>query len=121
MLKQFRRTWPDPVDQKYEPEHRDKKFKSKTEFGRWLSITSTHEIHFADEGQDALIWYIDKGGEVLHCEPFQASVWNGVIVDLEALEIGNYIKALSSPHDTKEEKSTRTYTFTVLKIVKTKR
>lgn len=34
-------------------------------------------IHLKDGGQDFLWWDIDKGGMVVDCGPFQATVWQG--------------------------------------------
>lgn len=45
-------------------------------------------IHFEDCGQDFLSWVLDEEGQVIDCQPCQGWVWNGSIVDLESVEIG---------------------------------
>jgi hypothetical protein len=84
------------ADQKYFPEYKDKKFKSEQEFKDWLEKISITKICFKDNGQDCLYWYIDDGGEILHCEPFQSAIWNGRIVDLETVKIGDQIGLINA-------------------------
>lgn len=98
------------MDQKFYPEHREKRFASKRAFKIWLNNTATHRIHFKDEGQDCLIWWIDGGGEVLHSE-LQPSVWNGMVVDLYRLKVGNEIGVMDS-----DNMRTAFYDFVVRKI-----
>jgi hypothetical protein len=105
----------DVTKQKYYSEHKAKKFKDLKDFGRWLSAKCLYEVRFEDHGQDALIWYLDAGGEVLHCEPFQASVWNGMIVDLSRLKVGKEIGVMDTPNQ-----QTKFYDFVVKSISLTK-
>ena len=62
----------------------------------WLKKTTDVKICFKDNGQDCLYWYIDDGGEILHCEPFQSSIWNGKIVDLRTVKIGNQVGLINT-------------------------
>lgn len=71
------------------PQYKNKKFKNATEFEKWLKKTATKKIIFEDDGQDFLEWYIDKYGEVLHCAPFQAQLWNGTMVDVYNMRVGS--------------------------------
>lgn len=32
-------------------------------------------VHFQDNGQDFLLWFIDESGTVIDCQPFQAAFW----------------------------------------------
>ena len=73
------------------PKYRDKKFKSKENFEKWLNKLTKFKIEFKDDGQDFLKWYLDKRGEVLHCEPFQSSVWNGTMVDIKRRKGREYL------------------------------
>ena len=74
--------------QKYEAEYADLKFKDEKEFNAWLKKNAAVKIEFEDSHQDFLEWYLDAGGEVLHCAPFQSQVWNGTLVLMAALEEG---------------------------------
>lgn len=103
--------------QAYHPKYRDLKFKNETEFGRWLSATAAYKITFKDEGQDCLVWYIDKHGEVLHAEPFQSGIWSGMCVDLSALKVGENVSVVAN-HLAPKKKYT-TFDFVVVKIEKT--
>lgn len=67
------------------------RFKSKDEFNEWLAKTAKYKIDFEDHGQDFLSWWIDKRGEVIHCEPFQSSVWNGTMVMTNSIKVGKQI------------------------------
>lgn len=69
-------------------QYKDKKFKSKKAFETWLKKIAKYHIRFEDKGQDFLEWWLDERGEILHSTPFQASVWNGTMVDIYSLEIG---------------------------------
>ena len=97
--------------QKYYPEHKDKKFKDSNLFEVWLKQTAVKKIYFQDNGQDCLIWWIDNGGEVLYSQPFQASIWNGKIVDLQWLSIGREIGLINA-----EKMQTDLYDFIIDKI-----
>ena len=68
--------------------YKNTKFKTKKEFKNWLKKLTKYHICFEDKGQDFLEWWLDERGEILHCEPFQASVWNGKMVDIGSLKIG---------------------------------
>lgn len=74
-----------------EPQYKDKKFKSKEAFEKWLKETAKYKITFEDDGQDFLVWFIDERGEVIHCTPFQASVWNGMMVCVDRIKIGQFL------------------------------
>ena len=76
---------------KKKPEFKDKKFKNDKEFKFWLDGTVKYTVSLEDKGQDFLKFYIDKGGEILHAEPFQSSIWNGKIVDTLSIEVGKKI------------------------------
>ncbi|MCK9370247.1 hypothetical protein M0R04_10105 [Candidatus Dojkabacteria bacterium] len=67
--------------------YKNKKFKSKEEFENWLKTYCEIKVVFEDDGQDFLEWFIDKNGEVLHSD-FQSSIWNGKMVDLYRIHIG---------------------------------
>lgn len=71
-----------------EPIHKDLKFKSEEEFKQWLKQMTCYVVEFEDDGQDFLKWHIDWRGEVIHCEPFQAFVWNGQMVDVTEMKVG---------------------------------
>jgi hypothetical protein len=73
------------------PQYKNKTFKNKELFEIWLKKTATQKIVFEDDGQDFLEWYIDKNGEVLHCTPFQCSIWNGKMVDTFNMRKGVYL------------------------------
>jgi len=96
--------------QKYSPEYKDKKFKSKLAFEKWLKKLTTYKISFIDEGQGCLEWFIDKGGEVLHSD-LQSSIWNGMIVDLYNLKVGKEIGVIDV-----ENQQTKFYDFKVKQI-----
>lgn len=66
-------------------------FKSREEFYAWLKKTTKWKVQFEDHGQDFLQWWIAKNGEVIHCEPFQASIWNGTKVDKQSIKKGNHL------------------------------
>jgi len=72
--------------------YQDLKFGSEKIFNDWLNKTATKKITFQDDGQDFLTWWVDNRGEVLHCEPFQAWLWNGKMVDLERTRVGSRLK-----------------------------
>lgn len=97
--------------QKYYPEFKNKTFKSKELFEKWLRKMTEYEIEFVDKGQDCLKWYIDKGGEVLHSR-LQSFVWNGNIVDFNHLEVGKEIGVMGSG-----KIQTKFYDFVVEKII----
>jgi len=97
--------------QKYYPEFKNKTFKSKESFGKWLQKTTEYVIEFVDNGQDCLEWDIDKGGEVLNSN-LQSSIWNGQIVNLFELEIGKKIGTLVMG-----KMETQFYDFIVEKII----
>lgn len=103
------------VNQKYYPEFRNKKFKSKTTFEKWLDKKGRYAIHFKDKGQDCMSWIIDSGGEVLHSE-LQSFVWNGMVVDLSKLKVGKKISVLDS--DKNFGKGNIVYDFVVKSINK---
>lgn len=45
-------------------------------------------VHFKDDGQDFLRWFLDADGRVLRSEPFQTWLWKGcTIVNLRQLRI----------------------------------
>lgn len=102
--------------QKINAEHRDRKFKNKTEFGRWLSATAVYRIEFKDKTQDCTEWFIDEGGEVLHAD-MQSGIWNGKIVDLSYLKVGKEIGVVFPSLPPK----TKFYDFVVAKIEKIKK
>ena len=95
-------------NQKYKAEFKKLKFKSKKEFEK----TATYKIKFEDKGQDCLEWWIDDGGEVLHAN-LQTKIWNGMIVDLFELLIGEEIGVMDT-----ENQQTKFYDFVVEEIVK---
>ena len=80
--------------QKYKSEFHSLRFKNSEDFDEWLKKTTDHTITFRDRGQDCLTWYIDAGGEVLHAS-LQAWIWNGRIVDLSKLRVGNNIETIN--------------------------
>lgn len=54
------------------------------------------KITFEDHGQDFLTWELDATGKVIDCEPFQASVWCGCIVqEYNSLTPGDKVKFLT--------------------------
>lgn len=71
-----------------EPIHKDLKFNSKENFNQWLKQITCYIVEFEDDGQDFLKWHIDGRGEVIHCEPFQAFVWNGKMLDVTEMKVG---------------------------------
>jgi len=71
-----------------EPIHKDLKFTSEKNFKAWLKQMTCYIVEFEDDGQDFLKWHIDGRGEVIHCEPFQAFVWNGYMVDVTEMKVG---------------------------------
>ena len=102
------------MEQKYEAEYKDKKFKGKNckkDFDKWLKELAVRKIVFEDHGQDCLEWWIDDGGEVLHSylQPF---VWNGIIVDKHNLKVGKQIGIMDS-----DNMRTIFYDFIVEKII----
>ena len=96
------------LNQKFFSEYKDKKFKTEKDFKEWLRENTDMKICFKDNGQDCLFWYIDNGGEILHCEPFQSSIWIGRIVDLTTVKIGNQIGLINA-----EKMHTDLYDFIV--------
>lgn len=98
--------------QKYKAEFKDLKFKNEVQFKKWLGKTATHIIEFEDNGQDCLKWWIDNGSEVLHSK-MQSRVWNGMIVDLLELIIGNSIGVMDT-----ERQHTVHYDFIIKNITK---
>lgn len=52
------------------------------------SIDCTHVIHFEDNGQDFLRWYLDKEGYVIKSEPFQTRIWEGCQIPAFFIELG---------------------------------
>lgn len=97
--------------QKYKAEFKSKKFKTKKSFQKWLDKIAEYKIEFKDNGQDCLSWWIDAGGEVLHSN-LQAFVWNGKIVSLFDLIVGERIGTLVV-----EKMATQFYDFVVEKII----
>lgn len=104
----------DESKQKYKIEFKDKKFKTKKDFQKWLDKTAKYKIEFEDHGQDCLEWWIDEGGEVLHSN-LQSAVWNGHLVSLFDLMVGEEIGTLVV-----EKMATKFYDFVVKKIIKLK-
>ena len=102
------------LKQGYEPAYKSKKFKTEKDFDVWLKKIARYKIVFKDVGQDCLEWFIDKRGEVIHSK-FQASVWNGGMVDLFNLEIGKEIGVMEP-----FKMRTRFYDFIVEEIIKLK-
>lgn len=50
------------------------------------------KIEFEDHGQDFLTWTIDtEKQEVIDCQPFQQSVWEGKKTLQRAFEVGGYV------------------------------
>lgn len=100
------------MEQKYYPEHKDKKFKDIKSLNLWLKEKAAKKIYFKDNGQDLLECLIDEGGEILSCNlPSQGSIWNGKIVDLSELGIGKEIGLMDS-----DNLRTIFYDFVVEKI-----
>lgn len=66
------------------PKYKEITFSSKADFNEWLKKTTHVEVKFEDHGQDLLKMWIAKNGEIIHCN-MQASVYNGLFVNLEAL------------------------------------
>lgn len=75
----------------YEPKYKNLKFKTQKEFKVWLKENTIFRIEFRDKKQDFLEWWIDKYGEVLHSDG-QTAIWNGKMVDIKSLRIGNKLK-----------------------------
>lgn len=49
-------------------------------------------IQFEDHGQDFLTWQLDNNGVVVDCQPFQASIWCGVKVEVpRSLKVGDIV------------------------------
>lgn len=46
-------------------------------------------IHFEDDGQDFLRWYIDKDGYVLDSRPCQRSIWAGKHTIPDFVKVGD--------------------------------
>jgi photosystem II stability/assembly factor-like uncharacterized protein len=67
------------------PKYKNKRFKGRDSFDKWLKRTTKYTLHFEDKGQDFLTWYVDERGEVLHSD-LQTLVWNGKMLDLESLK-----------------------------------
>lgn len=78
------------------PKHKNLKFENKAKFDIWLQKTTAYEITFEDTGQDFLVWFVDKRGEVIHSDPFQSQIWNGKMLDLRTLKKGKYPTFLNS-------------------------
>lgn len=72
------------------PKYKNKGFKNQEEFDNWLKLKTEIKIVFEDDGQDFLEWFIDTNGEVLHSD-LQSVVWNGKMVDLTKIKIGEYL------------------------------
>ena len=84
-------------NQKFFPEHKDKRFKNEEEFKKWLKENTAMKICFKDNGQDLLSIQIDKGGEILNCEiASQGFIWNGEIVDLTTVKVGKNIGLINA-------------------------
>jgi hypothetical protein len=49
---------------------------------------ATRTLTFEDHGQDFLEWDIDENGKVVECRPFQGWVWEGAVVHLDTLALG---------------------------------
>ena len=96
--------------QKYKAEYKENKFKNEKAFKDWLKKKAVYKVDFVDNGQDCLTWWLDKGGEVLHSN-LQASVWNGGLVDLWTLKVGQNIEVILV-----EERSNRVYNFVIEQI-----
>ena len=79
--------------QKYKTEYGELVFDSEKKFEAWLKKTAKYKIHFEDNGQDCLYWWIDEGGEVLHSN-LQSSIWNGKLVSLFELKVGKFIEIM---------------------------
>ena len=45
-------------------------------------------IEFEDHGQDFLYWQLDADGKVVASMPYQSEIWNGTIVNLKELKLG---------------------------------
>jgi hypothetical protein len=56
------------------------------------------KVTFEDHGQDFLTWIIDTElGEVVNCEPFQASIFVGSKIDQRVFDVGGFVTFVS-PH-----------------------
>jgi len=56
------------------------------------------KIRFEDNGQDFLEWEVDDDGQVIGCEPFQASVWCGkYVLQPEYLQRGHSVFYSDTP------------------------
>ncbi len=99
--------------QGYTVENKNKKFKTKSGFERWLDKNGKYIIEFVDKGQDCLEWVIDERGEVLHAN-LQSGIWNGRIVDLETLKVNKKIGVFDVANE-----CTKFYGFVIRNIVNT--
>lgn len=48
-------------------------------------------IEFEDEGQDFLVWRIDKDGHVLDSQPFQRGIWGGKFTIPNFVQVGDLL------------------------------
>ncbi|MCK9430008.1 MAG: hypothetical protein M0R17_08395 [Candidatus Omnitrophica bacterium] len=77
--------------QEFTPRYYDLTFDNIKDFNKWLGDTTKMKIHFVDQHQDLLKIWTDEFGEILHCN-LQASIWNGMFVNLKKLKVGQYIQ-----------------------------
>lgn len=63
-------------------------------------------ITFADQGQDFITWHLDEKGIVIDAEPFQAWLWQGMVVVNPNVRVGGFVRYL---HPGKDEESTIRY------------
>lgn len=69
----------------FTPKYKNQAFNTKKEFEEWLEKTTHKQLVFEDHGQDLQRMFIADNGEIIHCD-FQARIYNGLFVNLEALE-----------------------------------
>lgn len=59
----------DPLlDQKWSPKYKDLVFKNEADYVKWLKELTAYTVRFYDEGQDFILMWLDKGGEILGVE-----------------------------------------------------
>lgn len=84
------------TEQKYFPEYSKHRFADQDLLDVWVKELAVKKIYFKDNGQDLMACWIDKGGEILICEiPSQGFIWNGKIIDLGRLKVGENLGFLN--------------------------
>lgn len=65
--------------------YKNLRFDNKEEFDKWLEEKTKYILHFEDQGQDFLTWWVDERGEVLHSD-MQSFIWNGTMIKLDTIK-----------------------------------